>query len=267
MATKQRSPNYPSIGLDGAVEAVKALYRREGRSAVAPEVAVKAWGFTALSGSARSRLAGVRQYGLIENDPQGRVRLTHRGLTVAVADQSSPEFAREMQDAALAPDIFRELYEDMREASDAALRHHLIVGRKFSEDGARRLIEAFRSTLAVANLDNSGYDGDMETLVEADSSPSFSAVGLAGGGPASDRHQPLVHSTHGQTPYRWPLYDGIEAEVTFSGGDFTPDDIELLQEYLNTVKKARSRALKMVPGHPESPVRVNSEESERPDGE
>src|SRR5688572_30742916 len=119
MVSKQRSPNYPSIGLDGAVEAAKSLYRREGRTAVAQEVAVKAWGFTALSGSAKSRLAGVRQYGLVENDQQGRIRLSERGLTLAVADSSSPEYAQALKEAALEPDIFRELYEDMRQASDA----------------------------------------------------------------------------------------------------------------------------------------------------
>jgi hypothetical protein len=42
------------------------------------------------------------------------------------------------------------------EASDESLRHHLVVDRRFTDDGAKRFIEAFRSTLALANIGTAG---------------------------------------------------------------------------------------------------------------
>lgn len=60
--------------------------------------------------------------------------------------------------------------------------------------------------------------------------------------------------------FRWPLYEDVVAEVTFSGGAVTPDDVDLLQEYLNTVKKARSRAPRIAPPTPE-PARATIGES------
>lgn len=244
---RQRSPNYPSVDLGTAVEAAKALHQREGRAPVPPEVAVKAWGFTALSGNARTRLAAVRQYGLIESDRQGNVRLTPRGLDLAVANPSSPEYAQALREGALAPDIFRELHETRQGASDDSLRHYLIVGRRFSSDGADRLIESFRSTMVLANLDNRGYDEDMESQAGNETNSLRSAGGRSGGEPHGNEHPPLVHPLLVRDEYRWPLYEDVVAEVTFLGGAVTPDDVELLQEYLDTVKKARGRATRPTP--------------------
>lgn len=262
MATKQRSPNYPSLGLDGAVEAAKALYKREGRTAVPPEVAVKAWGFTTLSGNARSRLAGVRQYGLLENDSSGRVRLSQRGLTLAVAEPSSTEYQRELREAALEPDIFQELYQGWREASDETLRHHLIVGRKFSEDGARRLIDAFRTTLDVANLDDPSYDEVVEIADEAEKqnggertgngsdfmewfARQFASMGQSVPVPPQDQAQTQNPMTpqgqqvnHPAHPYSWPLPPSVTADITFRGMEPTSAHIAQLIGYLEHFKSA-----------------------------
>lgn len=261
---RQRSPNYPSVDLGTAVEAVKSLYRREGQTSVAQEAAVRAWGFTTLSGSARTRLAALRQYDLVENVGQGgNVRITPRGLTLSVADPSSAEYKTALREAALAPDIFKELYETRQGASDDSLRHYLIVGRKFSADGATRLIESFRSTVELANLDDRGYDAGMETVNGNDAAPQGGTAAFTPPPTGSMRDRPVA-SNPGEAQFRWPLYEDVVAEVTFHGGAVTPDDVELLQEYLDTVKKARSRALRQAAPSPDATA--TDHENDRPGG-
>src|SRR5437867_12855179 len=114
---KDRSPNYPALSLETAVQRAKALYEREGRSAVAPEVAVKAWGYRSLSGPSRSQIAALRHYGLIEQPSNGNLRLSNRALALVLRSPDSPEYQAALRDAALTPALFRELYEDRMGAS------------------------------------------------------------------------------------------------------------------------------------------------------
>lgn len=69
-----RSPNYPAIRLTGSPEADSELWRREGRTTVAPEVAAAAWDYKGLSRPVRTRIAALKRYGLLEQNRQG-VRL------------------------------------------------------------------------------------------------------------------------------------------------------------------------------------------------
>ena len=57
---------------------VKSLYERQGRSAVPPEIAVKASGYSGLSGNARSKLGAVKAYGLIGFAKEGVATSTVR---------------------------------------------------------------------------------------------------------------------------------------------------------------------------------------------
>src|SRR5208337_2955198 len=64
--------------------------------------------------------------------------------------------------AAFRPELFRELFATHAEASDNALKSHLMVHKKFSDAGARQFIKAFRETLSLANPSKSDYDGSQE---------------------------------------------------------------------------------------------------------
>ena len=232
---RTRSPNYPSVDLATAVESIRAFYNREKRSAVSPEVAVKAWGFNSLNGTSRSRLSALKQFGLMSTDKQGKVQLSDAGLTLVIASPSSRTYSEALQSAALQPNIFCQLYESMRDASDEALRHELILVRKFSEDGANRLIEAYRSTLTIAGLDDTESDDDSE---DEDENASFELVGDDHDSP--ERLPRRVRQSHNvDAQFRWPLYEGVVAEVTFTRGDFTADDIELLKAYLDIAVKTK----------------------------
>jgi hypothetical protein len=149
------------MDLESALKDVRALYDREGRTAVPPDVAVKAWGYKSLSGVARTRLAALKQYGLV-HWAKTTVRVTDRALTLMLREPASREWENAVRAAALEPEIFRELSESWAEASDDALRTYLIRDKSFTQDGASRLISSFRATVTYAKLDGGGYTTEPE---------------------------------------------------------------------------------------------------------
>lgn len=211
---RTRSPNYPALPLKGAVSLAQTLWKQEKRTVVPADVAVRAWGYTSLSGPARVRLASLKRYGLLEDEGEG-VRLSELGMRLAIEPAQSEPFERALREAALRPDLFRQLHDSHRGASDEAIRSHLIFDRHFSEAGARLAIRAFRETMAAAGLEAGPRNG----LDPRDSGGSPGAVPHAGG-PSRAR------------VFSWPLSKGVVAEVRFSGEELRPAHFEELRQYL-----------------------------------
>jgi len=233
MAGNERSPNYPSIELSAAVTNIKALYAQEGRSWVAVAVAGKAWGSKtgAISGALRSRVGALRQYGLIDVERGGgKIKVSGRGLTLAMRPAESPECRSALKDAALAPPLFAALHQEQSEASTDSLVFHLVAERRFSRDGAARAVQTYQATMAFANLDARGYadDDDVAQDEVVDDVDNSKDPGAANG--------PIV------SQYRWPLAGGITAEVTFRGGSVSPKAFASLRRYLELAEQETAEA-------------------------
>lgn len=190
MATRQRSPRYPVVDLETALDLLRKLYGKVGRSDFQPAEAAVAWGYNSASGPVRSRIATLRQYGLLEGK-RGRYaenpRISQRGLSLAGPNQTlrGQEYRNELQEAALTPPLFSEIYNTMPNATDAVFRRHLVVGKGFTEDGARRFMEGYRATIKFSNLDNNAVGSSMEddefdeTNMSADMHSDTESVPLA----------------------------------------------------------------------------------------
>src|SRR2546427_13239714 len=101
---KERAPSYPSLTLTDAIKLAKDLWDKEKRTAVAQDIAVRAWGYKGLSGPGRNNLGTLRQYGLIENDKEG-VGLSELALGILHQPASSPDRAKALRIAALKPRV------------------------------------------------------------------------------------------------------------------------------------------------------------------
>jgi hypothetical protein len=226
MAGRTRSPNYPSMGLSGAVELARQFWNAEKRARVPAEVAIKALGFKSLSGSAKIALGALNQYGLVERTREG-LRLSELGLRV-LHPAGSDDRDQALTEAAETVALFR----DMREqgGSNEALRSYLITKRRFTEDGANAAIKAFRDTMAVAKLDQEAYDGDMPMQTPTSPQPSS---------PGPQSPQATIKT------FSWPLSDGVTASVTFSGispsNALKPEYFEDLRDYLDLAKRKAER--------------------------
>jgi hypothetical protein len=160
MAGKTKSPNYPSIGLSDGIENIRKLYAAHGKTAITAEEAVSAWGHNSLHGLAQVQLSALKKYGLLESSGHNNLRLSQLAIELVLGESDSDSYTQALQEAALYPSIFREVYEDHQEdgiPSDKALKLYLVKNKSFSANGADNFIKAFRDTLSVAKLPLSGY--------------------------------------------------------------------------------------------------------------
>ncbi len=154
MRWRHRSPNYPGIDLEDAIDSVVKLYNSMGRNEFHSEDAIKAWGYSSGSGPVRVRMAALRQFGLLDGRRGESRRVSRTGLIFAMRDPSSPEYQDAIRATAVRPPLFAKARNDMPNASDSSLRQWLLMDEDFSDEGASRFVEVFRSTMRFASLDN-----------------------------------------------------------------------------------------------------------------
>src|ERR1700736_3160452 len=108
---RDRSPSYPGISLEIAIDRARTFYEREGRHAAPISVALGHWGFKAWSGRANVTVAAPSKFGLMEAVGRGldrTVRLTDLGLRLVRPD--NPERASDLRTAVLRPEVYSELW-------------------------------------------------------------------------------------------------------------------------------------------------------------
>ncbi len=170
---KDRSPNYPAIGLSMALDAVRKLHKEDGTAPVPQETLAKFAGHGKMSGPARSKIAAIRQYGLIDSAGAGKVCVSDRALPLFFHQPSDREYQQTLKDLALAPPLFAQLFAPYAQGSEATIRLHLVRERKFSEEGAKRLARIFKDTIAFAKLGTTSYNSpESEADHEAAKEPS-----------------------------------------------------------------------------------------------
>lgn len=149
---KVRSPSFPFLDLREAAERAQALYDAERRNGVRPEIAAAHWGYSAKSSGAMQTIAALRAYGLL--DGEGTVRLTDRAVLLLRGDAGSPEQARLLREAALAPPVHARLWEryGVDLPSDKSLRSFLVLELGFNEGAVDLCLHNYRETLAFAGL-------------------------------------------------------------------------------------------------------------------
>lgn len=158
-----RSPSYPALDLEAALQRVQTLYDEEKRYPAAIEVALRHLGYGSVkSGGGQVTLAALRYFGLIDAEGSGAQR------TVRVSDlaeailldrrEDSTERLARIQQAALLPPIHAELWKQYGSdlPSPDNLRFELVRRRGFTENGADDFMREYRRTMEFAQLTEGG---------------------------------------------------------------------------------------------------------------
>ncbi|MCE2493094.1 MAG: hypothetical protein J4F40_10880 [Alphaproteobacteria bacterium] len=146
-----RSPSYPSMPLEHAVNAVAKIEKVYRTSRVDRREAAKLLGYSSLSGPAAKALAALASYGLLERAGKGEARVTERAKTILYADDEERHDG--LRDAALEPPLFRELRERFEAAIDdgvplpesGVIRH--LERENFNPSAVRPAAQAFLKTI------------------------------------------------------------------------------------------------------------------------
>jgi len=183
---KGRSPNYPAIDLETALEKAHAIMAQENQHYAHIATLYAHWGYGTKSSTGNVTLAALKKFGLMEDKGSGdarEARITNLAHRILVDDRpDSTERIGLIRQAALNPSIHRKLWDDYqgRLPSEANLRYRLRTEEKFTEGGVDDFIREFKSTIAFAKLEESDsvsvHDEDKTPVEEEKAMPAAQPV-------------------------------------------------------------------------------------------
>lgn len=173
-APKGRSPSYPGVSLDVAVQKAERLFEAQRDHMSDPRVVLGHMGYSPKSGAGLVTLAALKKFGLLKDEGVGKARragLSEVALRI-VRDKrvGSPERIEALKGAALTPPIHREVWERYhgRLPDDDALMFYLEMERTFTPSGAKEFVGQFRKTIAYAQLAPSDTVADTDGHIPED---------------------------------------------------------------------------------------------------
>ena len=155
---RHRSPNYPNMSLRSAVSKIDAIYKADRLAPSPKSAALRHMGYEKLHSEAARSLSALKSFGLIEETPDDRVKLTQRGVEIVVRPKGDKIREEAIRKAALGPDIYRELVAQYPSGliSDISLRSDLITIRKFNPTVVDGFIRDLKETFEFAGLSDFG---------------------------------------------------------------------------------------------------------------
>lgn len=155
---RERSPNFPYLGLGAAIELTKTLYEAAKNSEVRVVDIAEPWGLSPKSGSLGRYASAASQYGLIDASGSGekrRIRISTTGRRII--EDNRPGVREDLcREAALKPAIIREVFRGSDRISawghdrpiDTMAESALIFDLSFTSDAAKRFLSVFDETIS-----------------------------------------------------------------------------------------------------------------------
>ena len=219
---KGRSPSYPGISLETAIQRAEKVYEIEGKHPAHVDTLLRHWDYAPNSGPGLTTISALGKFGLIENEGTGssrKARLSPLALRI-VQDKRENSVERDaaIREAALMPPIHRELWEKFggRLPSVENLRFELVHDRHFTETGAGEFIQSFQSTIEFAKLAEGASVPD-------EGSAKGPGLQLARSGNTKERKQmqgmreDVFNLEEGQVVLQWPVNLSPESFEDFKG--------------------------------------------------
>lgn len=226
-----RSPNYPQVDLETAVEAVRTAFSAEGRNRMSKEVLAKHLGYTSVNGRALAKIGAVRAYGLIEGK-EDELRISDDAKTLLIAPRDSSDRAEAIQRCAFKPPIFNDIRASFETTpSEHNLRYHL-AKKDYTAEAAGKAAKNYLATVRLVDEALSSYrpeeveeDGAVEHEVAAH--PVQQAALTA------PRETPRAVATVAAPGMRQAVFTLEEGDVTLTFPDnLSADSYAELSEYL-----------------------------------
>ena len=146
--TRTRSPNYPAIPLEEAINRARTIYEQEHTHVTAPDVVAKAMDYGGLNGTSRTMISALKKFGLLQAEGNG-LKISDDAVDIFELPKSDTMAQEARKRAAFKPTLFAEFRETYGEQlpSDLSLRHTLIK-RGFNPRTAGEVIQIYKDTVA-----------------------------------------------------------------------------------------------------------------------
>jgi hypothetical protein len=232
---RQRSPSYPSLTLEQAIDLVGKIHKANRTNVISRETAAKDMGYAGLTGRSLTVLGSLAQYGLIEKAGKGDIKVARRAVEILHPIEESHR-AEAIIDAALAPALFRTLHERFSEGvpSENALRSFLIQ-QSFNDVAIGPAISAFLETNAFAEkAKEGGRTGPIASeLEESRSQPRPPEDKVT---QAIEAAPPTSRTMLSMTAELNRISMNIEGDRVLLGGVFDLKGLRLLEKKIATLK-------------------------------
>ena len=180
---KNRSPNYPAVDLEAALELVRPVFKAENRNKFSRLVLAQNLGYSSLNGRALGKIGAVRAYGLIEGSGED-LRLSDDAITALVAPEASQERKEALERCAVKPSLFQELRQQFEGLPSENNLKFWLVKRHFTTDAAAKAAETYLATFRFVGGSSPSYNpnpefGEERALVPVASEPQPHSPALA----------------------------------------------------------------------------------------
>jgi hypothetical protein len=212
---KERSPSFPFIPLDKAIERAGAVADAHKRNATRVGSLGDTWGYAPASSGLQQTVAALKAFGLLEDIGRGqdrRVQLTDLAMRI-LHDTRPGAKEQAIQEAALKPRLIAEYAEKWRpeRPSDHHCVSELHLDRGFTETAAKLFLRVFDDTLSFSNLKYSDNASSSQYKEAIDITQQFSSSPIVG---------PMTGLIHREKPVKQGsvgVMGGTRAAPTFSG--------------------------------------------------
>jgi hypothetical protein len=239
-----RSPNYPSLSLPAAVEAVRKVYAKNHTHKADPVVVAKALGYGGLNGASLTTLSALKKYGLL--DEVGKeLKVSASALEILVDPKESLSRAKTIVAAASLPQLFADLQAEYGDSvpSDEILRAFMLK-RGFAQSTVDAPIRAYRDTMAYAAEAKSVYDGAADEVedVQEITDPIDERKDRDSTRPAAPPS--MRRPAMSETPMRQDVFSIEEGSVTIEWPAALSDEsLKDIEDWLTIVKRKISRSV------------------------
>lgn len=153
-----RSPNYPQVELQDAVDLVRTIFDNETQNFAPREVVAELLGYSSVNGASEKKVSALTAYGLLDRNSDRELRVSDLAMKVLHPEDEREE-AEALAEAARTPNLFQEINEKWSEnqPSDANLRSYLIR-RGFNQNSVDQVIKVYRSAMRLANVESDLHD-------------------------------------------------------------------------------------------------------------
>jgi hypothetical protein len=240
---KGRSPNYPQMILEEALERVRRVYDAEHTHTADKEVIANVLGYSSLNGASVATIGTLRRYGLLEDEGAG-LRVSDDAVTVLELPKGDSERSAALKRLAFMPSLFAEIKDTFGDTlpSDVNLRHYLIK-KKFLPKAADEAIRTYRANLEFVAGESREYNaGGKEPTVKQgepvmQSPPAKAADSLASAVQPSSPASPTARREllSSERELKFNISRDTQARVIFTG-PVTQEGIEKLAVLLDVSK-------------------------------
>ena len=234
---RTRSPNYPSLDLSEALDAVRKVFEAENRNKFSRLVLAQNLGYSSLNGRALGKIGAVRAYGLVEGAADD-LRLSEDAITALMAPDDSPERHEALERLAMKPSLFAELRQEFQGLPSENNLRFWLIKRHFTPDAAGKAAEAYLNTMRLVGGEKGEYiTPPKEEACDMQPSAPESRALVAGW---QKRVSPAT--THGVLQEQFNLEEG---PVTLSyPASLSAESFQDLSDHLELfLRKAKRRAL------------------------